>query len=138
VLKPVTAIQMATINAAQHFGLERELGSITPGRRADLFLTSDLAALPVELVIARGQLLAENGRLIAELPRFAYPANARDTVRIGAQVTPDRFDIAAPAGANEVRARVIGVIENQAPTRALEASLAVADGIVRMDRDADI
>ena len=34
-LKPMTAIQMATLNTAQHFGLERELGSITPGRRAD-------------------------------------------------------------------------------------------------------
>ena len=33
-LPPVTAIQMATLNTAQHFGLERELGSITPGRRA--------------------------------------------------------------------------------------------------------
>ena len=35
-LAPITAIQMATLNTAQHFGLERELGSVTPGRRADL------------------------------------------------------------------------------------------------------
>ena len=34
-LRPITAIQMATLNTATHFGLERELGSITPGRRAD-------------------------------------------------------------------------------------------------------
>ena len=47
-LKPITAIQMATLNTAQHFGLERELGSITPGRRADLLITSDLVALPIE------------------------------------------------------------------------------------------
>ena len=48
-LKPVTAIQMATLNTAQHFGLERELGSIAPGRRADLILTSPIcAALPIE------------------------------------------------------------------------------------------
>jgi adenine deaminase len=40
------------------------------------------------------------------------------------------FDIAAPSGANRVRARVIGVVENQAPTRALEAELPVADGLV--------
>ena len=53
-LKPITAIQMATLNTATHFGLERELGSITPGRRADLILTSDLATLPIEMVIARG------------------------------------------------------------------------------------
>jgi len=41
-LKPMTAIQMASINTAQHFGLEREIGSITPGRRADIILTTDL------------------------------------------------------------------------------------------------
>ena len=37
---PVIALQMATINTATHFGLERELGSITPGRRADIILTN--------------------------------------------------------------------------------------------------
>ena len=40
------------------------------------------------------------------------------------------FDIRAPEGANRVRARVIGVVENQAPTRALEADLAVVEGLV--------
>ena len=69
-LKPITAIQMATLNTAQHFGLERELGSITPGRRADLILTSDLVALPIEMVIARGEVLAEDGRLIADIPPY--------------------------------------------------------------------
>jgi adenine deaminase len=43
---PLIAIQMATINTATHFGLERELGSIAPGRRADVILTSDLRTLP--------------------------------------------------------------------------------------------
>src|SRR5262249_58978253 len=62
-LKPITAIQMATLNTAEHFGLERELGSITPGRRADLILTSDLVTLPIEMVIAQGKVLAENGKL---------------------------------------------------------------------------
>ena len=39
---PLIALQMATINTATHFGLEREIGSLTPGRRADVILTSDL------------------------------------------------------------------------------------------------
>ena len=137
-LKPITAIQMATLNTAQHFGLERELGSITPGRRADLLLTSDLVTLPVELVITRGEVAAESGRLIMELPEFTYPDFARDTVRIGAAVTADRFDIPAPAGAASARVRVIGVIENQAPTRALEASLGAANGVMEMDPAQDI
>ena len=137
-LKPITAIQMATINTAQHFGLERELGSITPGRRADVILTSDLAALPVEMVIARGTVLAENGKLTAEIPAYAYPDLARGTVKVGRRIGPADFEIKAPAGAAEVRARVIGVVENQAPTRALERKLPVAGGLVQMDRASDV
>ncbi len=124
-LKPVTAIQMATLNTAQHFGLERELGSITPGRRADLILTSDLVALPIEMVIAHGKVMAENGKLTADIPAYAYPDSARNTVKMGRKLTSKDFDIAAPKGANQVKARVIGVIENQAPTKALERALKV-------------
>ncbi len=137
-LKPITAIQMATLNTAQHFGLERELGSITPGRRADVVITSDLVALPIEMVIARGIVLAENGKLTADIPAYAYPASAKATVKLGRRLIAQDFDIAAPVGANFVTARVIGVVENQAPTKALERSLAVRDGLVQMDRGADV
>ncbi len=137
-LKPVTAIQMATLNTAQHFGLERELGSITPGRRADLILTSDLVTFPVELVIARGEVLAEHGRLIADIPAFAYPASAKNTVNMKRDLQAADFEIAAPMGANDVTARVIGVIENQAPTRALEKRLKVSSGLVDADRESGV
>jgi adenine deaminase len=137
-LKPVTAIQMATINTAQHFGLERELGSITPGRRADVILTSDLVTLPVETVIAQGRVMSREGRLCVDIAPYDYPVSAKNTVRLGKTLTAGDFDIAAPAEATEVKARVIGVIENQAPTRALEASLRVSDGIVQMDGKADV
>ena len=132
-LKPITAIQMATLNTAQHFGLERELGSITPGRRADVVLTSDLVTLPIEMVIARGKVLAEHGKLTADIPAFAYPASAKNTVNMKRDLTAADFAIAAPKGANEVTARVIGVIENQAPTRALEKRLKVSSGLVDAD-----
>ncbi|MGD9915652.1 MAG: adenine deaminase [Rhizobiaceae bacterium] len=137
-LKPVTAIQMATLNTAQHFGLEREIGSIAPGRRADFLIVSDLSALVIDEVFARGVRLARNGRLEAEIAAYDYPASAKQTVKLGKAISATDFDIAAPQGANEVRARVIGVIENQAPTRALEADLAVEDGLVAMDRPNDV
>jgi adenine deaminase len=137
-LRPVTAIQMATLNTAQHFGLEREIGSIAPGRRADLIVTPDLAELPMDIVIARGAVLAENGTLIADLPTAAYPGFAKNTVRLGKRLTERDFDIAAPLGREKVRVRIIGVIENQAPTKALEKDLTVESGLAVMDRAADI
>ncbi len=137
-LRPVTAIQMATLNTAQHFGLERELGSITPGRRGDLVISSDLALLPVEIVIAQGRVLAKDGALTTDIPAHSYPAFAKNTVKLGKTLAARDFDIAAPAGANAVTARVIGVVENQAPTKALERELKVASGLVEMDRSQDV
>ncbi|MEI2298600.1 adenine deaminase [Ensifer sp. MJa1] len=137
-LKPVTAIQMATLNTAQHFGLERELGSIAPGRRADLIITSDLAALPIEMVFARGELMAESGALVRDIPAYVYPESARNTVHLGRVLAGGDFDIPSNARATRARVNVIGVVENQAPTRALEAEVAIENGLVQMDRANDI
>ena len=127
---PLVALQMATVNTATHFGLERELGSIAPGRRADLILTSNLRELPVEHVIARGVTVAKDGEIVVECPHLDWPADTRATVHLGKTLDPADFEIAAPEGRNAVTARVIGVVENQAPTEALTAELPVIDGIV--------
>ncbi len=136
-LKPMTAIQMATLNTAVHFGLEKEIGSITPGRRADIILTSDLPSLPVELVMAGGQVLAEGGQIAVDIPSYAYPAMAVDTVRLGKRLAAVDFDVAA-GDATQVTAQVIGVVENQAPTRALVRELTAVGGVVQMDAAQDV
>ena len=135
---PITAIQMATLNTASHFGLERELGSITPGRRADLILSSDLSALPIETVIARGVVLAESGQLVRDIAPYPYPAFAKNTVNVGRRIEAPDFEIKAPQGRNSVGVRVIRIVENQAPTRAAEAMLGVENGLVVPDRANDV
>jgi adenine deaminase len=137
-LKPITAIQMATLNTASHFGLERELGSITPGRRADVILSSDLVTLPIETVIAHGEIVAENGVLTRDIAPYPYPDFAKGTVKVGREIVARDFDIAAPSGRNSVTAKIIRIVENQAPTQAAEAVLGVENGLVTMDRAQDI
>jgi adenine deaminase len=137
-LDPVTAIQMATINTAEHFGVEKDIGSITPGRYADIVITSSLVDLPIEMVILAGEVAAENGRLNLDLPVRDYPAFALDTVKLGKTLAASDFDIAAPQQATAVTARVIGVIENQAPTRALTIKLPAAGGLVQMGAANDV
>ena len=132
---PLVALQMATINTATHFGLERELGSIAPGRRADMILTSDLTTLPIEEVIARGRTVAKDGKIIMDCPHCAWPADARKTVHMGKVLDEADFAIHAPEGKNKVKAKVIGVVENQAPTEALTAELPVVDGLVEGEGD---
>ena len=137
-LKPVTAIQMATLNTAQHFGLEKELGSIAPGRLADFLIVSNLAEMSVDEVYGRGAHLASKGKLAIDIPRYAYPASSKNTVKLGKALAPADFDIHAPEGANRVTARVIGVVENQAPTKALTAELVVKNGLVDSNAADDI
>ena len=138
-LKPMTAIQMATINTAEHFKLEREIGSVTPGRRADFLIVSDLAEFAIDAVYGRGVRLASAGRLEADMPAHAYPKSAIDTVKLGRELVADDFRVKAPEGAGgRVEVRVIGVVENQAPTRATTARLPVRDGVVMTDPDADV
>ncbi len=132
---PLIALQMATINTATHFGLERELGSITPGRRADIILTSDLETLPIDHVIARGKTVAENGKITVDCQHYPWPDTARQTVHMGKTLTNADFAIKAPDGKNSVRVKVIGVVENQAPTKALTADLPVTNGIVEGQDD---
>jgi len=132
---PLVALQMATINTATHFGLERELGSLTPGRRADVILTSDLRSLPIELVIARGQVVAQDGECLVDCPHYPWPDHARQTVNMARDLRAADFTITAPAGANAVTANVIGVVENQAPTKALQFELPVTEGRVTAHGD---
>ncbi len=132
---PLVALQMATINTATHFGLEREIGSISPGRRADIILSSHLTELPIETVIARGQIVAEDGAVTIDCPHLNWPDKARNTVHLGHALTSTDFEIAAPAGANRVMANVIGVVENQAPTQALKSELPIIEGLVEGEGD---
>ncbi len=129
--EPLIALQMATINTASHFGLEREIGSIAPGRRADMILTSSLTELPIEVVYGRGKVLARDGKLAVKCPHYDWPEDARKTVHMGKVLAAKDFEIPAPAGANAVRAKVIGVVENQAPTKALTFELPVTEGRVQ-------
>ena len=127
---PLVALQMCTINTAAHFGLERELGSIAPGRRADCVLTPSLDGFRAERVWAMGQEVARDGAMAVACAQGDWPGAARATVTLGRALAPDDFAVPAPVGAAEVTAKVIGVIENQAPTEALTRTLPVRDGRV--------
>ena len=142
-LPPLTAIQMATLNTAVHFGVEKDIGSITPGRYADIIISSDLVELPLEMVIAGGRVVAENGRIAIDIPTYVYPGLALDTVKLGRQLEAADFEIVvqspAEAGAPGVaRVRVIGVLEDQAPTKALERKLPVSGGTINSDMAQDV
>jgi adenine deaminase len=118
-ISPMTVLQMATLNTAEHFGLSREIGQIAPGRWADILLVDDLNNFQAELVIVRGQIAAENGKLLIQLPVIDYPEWVRKSVHLKRPLKAGDFRIPVESKASTVKVNVIGVIENQAPTRHL-------------------
>ncbi|MHB8776288.1 MAG: adenine deaminase [Anaerolineales bacterium] len=138
-LNPMTAIQMMTINAAEHFGLTKEMGMIAPGRWADLLLVEDLLNFKADLVIAKGQVIAENGELQVKLPVVKYPKWAIRSVHLKRNLKAEDFALRTRAiDGVEIEAHVIGVIENQAPTRHLRMKVKAESGEVRADLKRDL
>jgi adenine deaminase len=137
-LDPLTAIQMATLNTAEHFGVGRDMGQIAPGRYADVLLVDDLRDFRAAVVIARGKMAAQAGKLLIELPTVTHPEWALHSVHLQRAVTAGDFRLDAHGMASRALAHVIGVIENQAPTRHLTLPVAVQDGEVRADMGRDI
>lgn len=131
---PVEAIQMVTINPAAYFGLE-DRGVIAPGARADLAIISDLAAMRVEAVFLGGELAAENGKLLLDMPPYTYPDSVKHSVRRG-PVTED--DLVIQAGEATVTARCIVAIADQNLTETGEVDLQTRNGVVLADPARDI
>ena len=137
-LDPITAIQMMTINTAEHFGLSKEIGMIAPGRWADVLLVKDLDHFKADLVIAKGEVIAEKGELKIKLPGSSYPSWATNSVHLKRPLKADDFRIAVKGKGERVNVNVIGVIENQAPTRHLKFDMQPSDGALHADVSRDI
>lgn len=133
-LDPLAAIQMATLNTAEHFGVSRDMGMIAPGRYADIVLVEDLRDFRAEIVISKGELIAESGQWLIELPVFDTPGWALQSVHLKRPLTAADFIPALdPALDGQYHANVIGVIENQAPTRHLKMPVMVHKGRLEID-----
>jgi adenine deaminase len=132
-LPPMTALQMASINTAEHFSVSREVGMIAPGRWADILMVEDLNNFQVQMVLVRGEVAAKNGKLLIGLPEIKYPRWATQSVHLKRPLKPEDFIIHVPgsqAAEKTIKANVIGVIENKALTKHLKVDLLLADGKV--------
>jgi adenine deaminase len=136
-VEPITVIQMATLNTAEHFRVAQDVGQIAPGRFADILLVRDLADFSIDMVIAKGVKAVEKGDVLVEIPPFEYPAEVKNSVKVGREFQGDDFAIPAPME-GPLKVNVIGVVENQAPTRHLQLQMEASDGQLHADLYRDL
>lgn len=137
-LDPIKAIQYVTINPATCFRMDHEMGSITPGKCADIVFFSDLTDIRITRTIIDGDVVAENGRMTVEIGHSNFPAAVYDTMHIGHPITADSFRIAAPAGRERVRTRVIEIIPNRVGNYERIVELRARDGFLEADPEQDV
>jgi len=135
---PVKAIQMATLNTAEHFGVDRDIGSIAPSRCADIVVLKSLSKVEVDTVIADGKIVARNGKMLIDLVPQRYPSFVRRSIHLERLVTAEDFPVKASAENAIVKVRAIGVIDGKSLTRHLEEELEVKDGSVQSSVGKDI
>lgn len=135
----MTALQMVTINCAQCFQMDHDLGSIAPGKCADIVFLNNLEELQVTRVLIDGAVVAENGKPTFELEPFVYPEWATRSVHIAQEITPESFVIEKPEGASNMSAyiRVIEVIPGKVGTFETHLHLPVIDGKLESDLSQD-
>ena len=129
-LDPVTAIQIATINPAEYFGLN-DVGAIAPGRLADFVIFTNLESPLIEQVYCKGLLTVEQGEILPETKRpepvFVPPSM---NVRI------DEIDFSIKAESKNIR--VIDVIPNQVITGQIVTEATISGGMAVADISRDI
>ena len=140
-LDPVKAIQYVTINPATCFRMDHEMGSIAPGKCADIVFFDDLNDIRITRTIIDGDVVAENGKMTVEIGEPRVPEFVRDTMHVGVPITAESFKIAAPEGTDPngtVKTRVIEIIPNRVGTFECFADLKVENGYVQTDTAADV
>jgi adenine deaminase len=81
-LDPITAIQMATVNPATYYGLDKHFGSIAPGKTADIVILDDLDSLTPINVVFDGKLVVKEGQLLVSAPEFVFSESIKKTIEI--------------------------------------------------------
>lgn len=136
-IPPVLAIQCATINPAEHFGIDGVIGGIAPGKCADILILDDLYHIKPELVISNGKVVARNGELISEPRSPEFSHRSRRTVHLKGPISQDIFRINSPSYDGEVLVRVIGMITDLV-TEERHLKMRISSGTINPDPGRDI
>lgn len=132
---PMQAIQMGTINTARMFRLDHQIGSIAPGRFADILFVDDLEDFRPQQVMKAGRIVARGGLPVQPPVIPERSATVLDTFRIG-EIAPERIKVTATGERATVQAIVLSKdVAFRRPGAHIE--LPVLDGVVQVDTKQD-
>lgn len=132
-ISPMAAIQMATLNGAEALRIDHKVGSISPGRIADILIVNDLRDFRVESVVTNGRHVAENGRIIGELSAPKRSKGLLKTFKV-APVKPEQLTVKSRGTGDKAKVLAMAVSPDQIFVRKRrDFLLPVENGLVKAD-----
>ena len=136
-VEPIKAVQMGSLNPAEYFRLDRDIGGIAPGRIADILFIDDLNSFSVKQVMVNDKIAAKNGKMITEIKETPYPDWSVKTITIKRKLKKQDF-VYHTKKKDQVKVRVIKVFPTQIVSYEETETLPVVDGTIKADPSRDI
>lgn len=134
----ITAVQMVTINAARAFNLDREIGALAPGRRADINIVNGPEDFKVLSVISDGNLVVEDSKLVKHYNKVEHKPYLLNTIKLAKEITAEDLMIKVDKDAKEAKVKIMRTLDWIPITFGQEVTLPVKNGIVECDLEQDI
>ncbi|MGO4336077.1 adenine deaminase [Labrys sp. KB_33_2] len=132
-ISPMAAIQMATINGADALRIDDKVGSISPGRAADILLINDLRDFKIEAVIAKGALAARDGRMAVDLAPPTRSEALLHSIKLE-PIKPEEIAVPVTGAGDSADVLAIAVTPEKIFVRTRrDVTLPVKDGRVQAD-----
>ena len=128
----------ATYNIARHFRLDHLLGSIAPGRYADIVLVKDLKSLQVKSVFFGGKLYYNNGTLIWKPGRVEIPTYYLKTIKLPSMLRPENLELEASCSEGWAKVRVIKIVPGQIVNNEIKTTLQIKNNTILSDPIKDV
>jgi adenine deaminase len=134
---PLRAIQMASLNVAEHYNLQDVIGGIAPGRIADILIIPALDRIDPEWVISSGQIGVDNHQMVKRTRARRGPHYFQTVMQIPHTFTAPDFKVKLDTTARSARVRAISQLTSVL-TRESLLDLPVAGGEIKMDPARDV
>jgi adenine deaminase len=134
---PIEAVQMATLNVADHFSLDSLIGGISPGRYADMVMIPDIRTIKAQLVISNGKVIAKDGRPIVAPREHTFTGESRKSVKLARELRPADFIITAGQDAPTRKIRIINMVTDLV-TAEQETEWPVTNSELKPDIEQDV
>lgn len=134
---PIAAVQMATLNVAEHFSLDTLIGGIAPGRFADMMMIPDIKTINARLVISNGKVIARDGKPTTSPRNHTFSNESLNSVNLAEKFDSSNFIISAPEGTGTINLRVINMVTDLV-TAELEMEWPITGREIKSDVTLDV